>query len=160
MTIEAKKSLVASIVIVLALGFLYLTLAGLPPSVNEKPHQGLGQVMGEEAVKLLGHGGRIAVIARKTTDFKTPAAEAQLKAFNQTISKGGAKVAVTRWLRPNPISVVAVPSGEFFDVLRRQSDSDVTVSFMGPAELADGQIAKLGEQRPKVIALCTGTLPH
>lgn len=160
MTADVKKTVAASIVIALSAGFLFLTLGGLPPSVNRKPHQGLGQVLGEEAVKLLGSGGRITVIGRDTEAFPNPSADAQLKSFQRAVAKAGAKVAVTKLLRSKPLSVVTVPPGEFFDILKKQSDADVIVSFMGPAVLDDAQLAKLGEKRPKVLALCTGTLPR
>ena len=38
--------------------------------------------------------------------------------------------------------------------------ADVIVSLLGPPVLTPAQLGKLGEKRPKVIAICSGSMPR
>src|SRR5262249_42931490 len=67
--------------------------------------------------------------------------------------------ASTNLFKLDPLRLVAVPPGDFFKILKQASESDVVVSFLGPPNLSDDQIAGLGTARPRVIAVCTGDLP-
>ena len=40
-------------------------------------------------------------------------------------------------------------------IIRKASEKDVIVSFLGPPVLADEQVAKLPDQRPKIVADCS-----
>ena len=52
-----------------------------------------------------------------------------------------------------------MPPGDFYELLRRGRDNDVIVSFLGPPVLTDEQVAKLGEKRPRILAVCSGAMP-
>jgi hypothetical protein len=152
-------STVAAIVMAAALVSLYLTVVGLPPPVDVRPHEALGEAMARETRKLLGADGRILLIGRDTALYPNPAADAQLRAFHRALKKAGASVAATTAIRTDPLRVVSVPSGDFHKLLESASESDVVASFLGPPVLTAGQLAKLGTRRPKVVALCTGEIP-
>lgn len=156
---DKSKNVVAALILVVAWGFLAVPLIGFSPAINRKPHQALGQVLAEEAGKLLGVGGKVTVITRDTTTFKNPAIDAQLDGFKETLKRDRITLAATIVTRLNPISLVSAPEGDFFNAMKKQTDADVIVSFMGPPVLNEAQVAKLGERRPKVIALCSGTMP-
>jgi ABC-type sugar transport system substrate-binding protein len=157
---DKTKNVVAALIIVVAWASLAVPLVAFPPGINRKPHRALGQVLAEEAVKLLGNGGKVTVITRDTVTYKNPAIDAQNSGFNETLKKARVPVAARTALRLNPISLVSAPPGDFFNAMKKQTDADVIVSFMGPAVLDESQIARLGEKRPKVIALCSGTMPQ
>ncbi len=152
-------SVVASLTTLGALSFLYVSLRGLPPRLDPRPHQALGQTVAVEALKLLGPGGRILLITRDTATFRNPAIDAQMKSLHRTLNRAGARVAVTNLLKLDPLRLVSVPAGDFFQILKKASEADVVVSFLGPPALSREQIAKLEEHRPKVIAVCTGSIP-
>lgn len=139
--------------------FLSISLYEFPPSFNAKPHEALGAELANQTVKQLGPAGRIFVITRETTTFANPAIEAQLKSFSRTLRQKGFLVAATNLIKVDPLRLVEVPSGEFFQMLRQASENDIIASFLGPPVLSSAQLAKLGSHRPGVVAVCSGTMP-
>ena len=158
-----KKKIVgtaAAAVILAALGSLYLSLIGLPPRVEVRPHEALGEAMARETRKQLGSGGRILLIRRDTSIYPNPAADAQIRAFHRELRKAGASVATTTVIKKDPLGLLSVPPGDFVKIMEKASESDVIASFMGPPTLTADQLAKLGAKRPKVVAVCSGDMPR
>ena len=139
--------------------FLAFLLYPIPPRLEMKPHEALGQILAEQAGKLLGTGGKLIVIKRDTDTFTMPAAEAQWDSFEKTLRRAGTPIAVTRLLKVDPLRAVSVPPGDFFEVLRKATEADVVVSFLGPPTLSSDQITKLQGRQPRVLAVCTALLP-
>jgi hypothetical protein len=125
-------SVLASLTTVGALLFLFFSLYEFPPRVNPKPHEALGQIVAQEAVKLLGPGGRVTLITRDTSVFKNPAIDLQIKSFSQTIKTLGGSVGQLISIKVDPLRIMSVPPGDFFQILKKASDADVIVSFLGP----------------------------
>ena len=48
----------------------------------------------------------------------------------------------------------------FLQIIRKHSEGDVIVSLLGPPILNDEQRGKLGENRPRIVAVCAGALPE
>jgi len=151
---------VAVVIILAALGSLYITLIGLGPGINSRPHEALGQAMAEEAVKLLGPGGRVLLIRRDTRLFPNPATDVQMRAFHRELRKTGANIAATNVVKIDPLRLVSVPAGDYFQLLKKATESDVVVSFLGPPVFDPSQTSKLGDKRPKIVALCSGDMPR
>lgn len=151
---------VAAVIILAALSSLYVSLIGLGPRLDSRPHEALGQAMAREAVKHLGPGGRILLVRRDTRLFPNPATDVQMRSFHRELRKTGASVALTNVVKIDPLRLVSVPSGDYFQLLKKASESDVVVSFLGPPVLDVAQLAKLGDKRPKVVALCSGDMPR
>jgi hypothetical protein len=149
----------AGAVMVAAAAGLYLFLFPTPPAIDARPHVGVGQTLAGEALKLLEGNARLIVITRDLESFKVPATEAQSRGFLGAIKRAGKAPAVIRSIKVDPLRVVEVPPGEFFDLLRQSKEDDVIVSFLGPPALSDDQVAKLGAKRPRILALCSGALP-
>jgi len=152
-------SVVALLTTVAALSFLYFSIEGLPPRLEARPHEALGQALAREAAKLLGPGGRITIISRDTALFQNPATDAQLKGFHRTAQSAKVPVAGIKAIKIDPLRVASVPPGEFFDVLRKAAEGDVIVSLLGPPVLSEEQAALLDDKRPRVIAVCASALP-
>jgi hypothetical protein len=139
--------------------WLYLFFNPRPPPVNRPLHKKVGEVLAAEAIKLLEPDARLIVIARAKEPFQVPAAAAQLDAFLSMIKKSGKNVSATRSLKVDPLRVVSVPPGDFFDLMRQARSNDVIVSFLGPPLLSDEQVGNLGAKRPRILALCSGAMP-
>ena len=129
-----------------ALLWLYLALAGWPLRIDTRPHEALGEVLAQEALKLLG-GGRVILVARDTQAFPNPSVEAQQRRFLQVLAKAGAKVSATNTIKLDPLRPVGVPPGDFFLIIKKAAEADVVVSFVGPPALNPDQLSKLGDKR-------------
>lgn len=143
-----------------AWGGLYLWHQPHPPAPDLAPHRGLGEVLAAEALRVLEPGARLVVIARDPSPFQVPASAAQLDSFLDAIRHAGKRVAFTNQIKLDPLRRMAVPPGDFFELLRRGGENDVIVSLLGPPVLEQPQLAKLGNKRPRVLALCAGTTPE
>ena len=150
---------IASLALAGALGSLCLSFYPIPPRPNPHVHEALGQVLAEEALRLQSKGGRLVGIVRETSEFESPATAMQWKAFQGALHRAGRTVAQTKRIKIDPLRVVAVPPGDFFELIRRSSEKDVIVSFMGPAALNETQVGQLVGKRARIVALCTGNTP-
>lgn len=159
MTQNKIKAVLAMLAIGGAFAWLYLFYNPLTPGIDHQPHEALGEVLAQETIKLLGTGGKVIIISRDTHTFPNPASDTQLKRFEQVLKKGGVKAGTLHLLKMNPIGLMMVPPGDFLEIIKKGSDADVIVSFLGPPVLSDEQIAKLGNKRPKIIAVCSGEMP-
>jgi hypothetical protein len=152
------KSAVAGVLIAGAALSLYFCLYEPPPLGDPKPHEVLGQALAQEAANLLGSGGRINLIVRDTSIFQNPATDFQIKGFLAAAKKLKLSVGATNLVKLDPLRVVRVPPSDFLDILRRQKEGDVLVSFLGPSVLGSDQRAQLGEKKPRVVAFCPGEM--
>ena len=153
------KTVVSLLAIAVAGGVLCLRYFKPPPAIEPQPHMAVGEALAAQAAKALGSGGRITLIAPDIVAFAHPGAEVQLKAFHQALRQAKLSVAATNWIKLNPLYLRRVPPGDFADLMRKQSDGDVIVSLIGPPLLTPEQKARLGEKRPRIVAVCTGDLP-
>lgn len=130
------------------------------PKVDPRPHVGMGQAVADRVLKLASTGGRITLIAPDTANHKFPGPAVQLQAFHEAMENAKQRVTSTNRVKMDPNRVLRVPSGDFAEALRRLSDTDVVVSLLGPPILTAEQRARVGEKRPKVVALCIGNVPR
>ena len=128
-------------------------IEAFPPDALRAWAEGLGQET------FAGSSGRIFLVARDTRLFPNAAADAQLKSFLAKIRSSGAKVAVTNLLKLDPLRITSVPGSDYLQLLQRTAEADVVVSFLGPPNLGADQLTRLGEKRPKIIAVCSGAMP-
>lgn len=156
MPVRQVKIVFSLLAIIASSGLLLYRYFQPIQKMEPRPHLALGEALAERTVTLLGSGGRITLIVPDTVTFKYPGAELQLKAFHRALRRAGLSVAVTNVIRLDPLRPPRVPPGD--EVFRKQSDADVVVSLMGPPSLTAEQKARLGEKRPKVIAVCSGDM--
>src|SRR5437016_7352122 len=157
---DRAKTVAALVTIAGAAAAIYFSLGEAPPQVDSRPQEALGQVLAEEAAKLVGPGGRITLITRDTTDFKNPAAESQVRGFQRALRDAKLTISSTNLIKQDPLRLVRVPPEEFLQIIRKHSEGDVIVSLLGPPILNDEQRGKLGENRPRIVAVCAGALPE
>jgi hypothetical protein len=158
-----KKTLlgiISTLVLLGASASLYLSLYGLPPRIDPRPHRALGRTLASEALKLGGPGARVIVIARDTEFYRNPDADEQLKALTEAIVKGGGTVSLANKLKVDPLRVMSVPPGDFLQILKKATEKDVVVSLLGPPVFTREQVTSLQGKALKVIAVCTGNLPR
>ena len=157
---ERTKTLVAMAIILGSLAFIYFAMVPRPPSVEGRPFEGIGQIAAEQAQRLVGNGGQIMLILRDTSVFKNPATDFQSEAFFQTLRKYKLSVSITNLVKEDPLRIMRVPRGDYVELLRKGTDKDVIVSLMGPPILTDLDKSKLKEKGPRVVAVCTGSIPQ
>lgn len=141
--------------------WLALFLFPFPPGIDTRLHKAVGETLAAEAIKLADPAARFVVLTRDTVEFQVPATVAQLDGLQQALKAAGRPAAIVRVFKADPLRVVEVPPGDFFDLLRQGKETDVFISLLGPPNLVDAQVTKLDpNKRPKVIALCTGAIPR
>src|ERR1044071_2925140 len=149
---------IAGLAIVGAWSAIYFSShGGFGPTINAKPHEAAGQVLAQQALTLLKPGGQVTVIARDTAAFKNPASDLLLGSLRKTLRQGRAPVAL-QLLQVDPLRPVEVPTGDFFELIRKTPKGSVIVSLMGPPLLSETQRKQLGEINPGIVAFCSGSL--
>jgi hypothetical protein len=143
--------------IFISAGIIALSLWALPPKVDSQLYSEMGRVLARQALELLPPGGEISVIARDTTVYPQPAMEIALNEFRKEADRAGIKV-TARLIQLDPLRPVEVPPGDFYEAIRRGKPNQVIVSLLGPPVLEPEQRNKLPQGRPKIVALCIGSL--
>jgi hypothetical protein len=156
MRTRTSTSVLAAAVVLAAWTAIWAVTSGLPPRVEPRIHEEIGRALAQEAVRLLGPGGSVTVLARDTGTFKQPAIDIALGGFTRELKKNGGKPPVVQALQVDPLRPLQVPAGDLHELLRRGAVGDVVVSFMGAPLLSDEQRASLGAVKPKVVAFCPG----
>ncbi len=159
MQADRAKTVAALVTMAAALLALYFSLREAPPQFDGRPQEGLGQVLGEEAAKLVGSGGRIALISRDTSAVINPATQWQVKGLVEALRKANLTISITNRIKQDPLRLVRVPPGEFLQLIKKHSEGDVIVSLMGPPLLTSEQRAGLPEKGPRSVAVCVGAMP-
>jgi hypothetical protein len=143
--------LIAAAVVILAAGAFHL-----PPRFDKNLHAEIGRTLAREAAKLGASGKEIVLIRRDNEAFSQPAMETAAAAFRTEITRSGIKEVTIHAVRLDPLKPAEVPSGDFFEILRRSTDKQMIVSLLGPPILSEDQVSKLGTLKAKVVAFCPG----
>jgi hypothetical protein len=153
--------IVASLVAVAACGSLYFSLYGGfdPPVKDATAYEESGRLLAQEALARLESGGQITVITRDTSTFKNPASDIQFASFRNAVNHAHVALGEIRKLQVDPLRPIAVPSSDIAEAIRNTPLGGVIVSFMGPPELTAGDRALIGQDRPAIVAFCSGNLP-
>jgi len=153
--------IVVGIITVAAWSLLGFSLhGGLEPRVDVRVHEASGRLMAQQALACLETGGDITIVARDTGTFKNPATDIQLASFRKEIAKAHGTIHSFHGLRVDPLRAIAVPSSDFMDLISSTPEGSVIASFMGPPVLTAAEKARLGENRPAIVAFCSGNKPE
>jgi hypothetical protein len=153
-------NIAAASMIVACLAWLAWYFRTPRPEFDPRPHRALGQVVAEETLPLLGPNGRILLFVRDYESFDVPAARAQAEAFSAALRAAGKTVAVTNFIKLDPLRSTGLTPDAFLDAIRRAKSGDVVVSFLRPPELTPEQMQLASRQAGRVVALCTGSAPQ
>jgi hypothetical protein len=154
------KIIIATGVIVLSALFLYSFFGGFGPPVDVTTQKALGKFLATEALKLRGPDGKILLLSPDTSAEANPYADAQMRAFERTLGKNGATITARRLVRLNPIRVTSVSGAEFAVLLKKSSENDILVSFIGPPVLGAEPASNIPEKHAKILAVCSGGIPR
>jgi hypothetical protein len=152
-------SAIASVVLLgssLAIGLCFA--GGFGPRIDSAPYREAGRTLARQTLALLKPGGSITVITRDTAAFENPASDILLASFRKELARSGAKVDSLQALQIDPLRPAEVPAGDFFQWIKTTAKGNVLVSFMGPPILNETQLAQLGEVKPAIVALCSGSM--
>ncbi len=138
----------------------YVAVTDFPPSYDRNFHRSVGHALARETLRHWKPGGAITAIVRDTSEFKHPEADAQFDGFETAITEAGATIEKIQGLQLDPLRPIAVPPGDFFELIRRAPKGSVLVSFMGPPELTPDQRALIPEVQPAIVAFCPGNVPE
>lgn len=127
-----------------------------PVPVDRQLHAEIGAALGSEARQLLRPGGKVTLITRDTQTFPQPSLDILRKSFERQFDKSTTVDILL--VQVDPLRPASVPPGDFFELLRKSKPDDVIVSLLGPPVLSDQERFVLGGVRPKVVALCAGSL--
>jgi hypothetical protein len=139
---------------------LYFSLRVPPPMFDARPQEALGQVLAEEAAKMLGSVGRVTLITLDPSAFNNPAIQFQVSGFERAAKQLKMAIAATNFIKLDPLRLMRVPAGDFLEIMRKLPEGDVVVSLLGPPLLNSAQMARLGEKRPRILAVCSGPMPQ
>jgi hypothetical protein len=157
MKAQRVKVFVALLVIAGSAGYFYWKLNPMPDTPDLRIHSALGQRVASEAARLAG-GGKVILIAPDTTTFPNACADAQLKAFRTGLKSANVAVTATNLIKLDPLRPVRVEPGTFLAALRKTTEKDLVVSFMGPPIIPADQRRQAPPQPARVLAVCSGDL--
>jgi hypothetical protein len=156
---NCKSTEIASVLVAsVALAAIFFSSHEFAPRVDRKLHAAIGRALAKEALSLLGPGGKITVITRDTKAFPQPAIDVLLESFKRELRRADATLGATQLIQVDPLRPVAVPSGDFFELIRRSPAEHVIVSLLGPPLLTEEQRIRLGRVKPKIVAFCSGSV--
>jgi hypothetical protein len=141
-----------------ALCVIGLVCCEAPPRFDRALHGAIGQALAKETLSLLGPSGKVTVISRDTESFAQPALQILLKSFRRELRQAKVAEAGTQMVQTDPLRPLDVPSGDFFELLRRTPPESVIVSLLGPPLLTAAQRSSLPQARAKVVAFCPGPI--
>jgi hypothetical protein len=159
MNSNIAKTLLSLLVIAGCGALAFYLVQGTGPEFDPAPHRAIGQVLADQALAL-GAGGKIVLLARDVSMIPNPASSEEVKAVSEALRQKGHPVAQTNLSKVDPLRVLRYPSGDYAELLRKLTDNDIVISLLGPPEFTDAQVIRVGEKRPRIVALCTGTLPE
>jgi hypothetical protein len=139
-----------------AAALVWIVTGGPGPRLESGPFREAGRVLAQQTLSQLKPGGLVTVITRDTAAFQNPASDVLLKSFRAELGRNGVKIDSLELIQVDPLRPVSVPAGDFFQWINKSGKGNVLVSFMGPPVLNETQVARLGEIKPAIIALCSG----
>jgi len=146
-------ALVAVILLGVAVRSLFKQLQG-PSLFMGKRYALVGRIVAGETARLLDKTGQIVVVG---FDYrgKPEQVVTETDAFLQEIKKQGITVAGTELQDPVALKQgeKMLPGDTYLALLQKYPSVDAIVSFVGPPQLSDAQMAELGPKVPKCVAV-------
>jgi hypothetical protein len=119
-------------------------------AVELGPYTAAGELLADEAAKLLNGQGKIVVLALDTQKIPIPYADAQLKAFQNRLKKKS-RITIVAIERVSPSSgegMISLSGAKYTEVVRQYDGADAIVSFIGSPGLTESELRQLPAKRP------------
>jgi hypothetical protein len=158
MNANTAKTLVSLLVIAGSAAAAFYLVKGPGPAFDPAPHRAIGKALADQAIAL-DSGGKIVLLARDVSLIPNPASTEEIKAVAEALHQKGHPLTQTNLSKVDPLRVLRYPPGDYAEILRKLNDNDIVISLLGPPEFTDAQLLRIGEKRPKIVALCTGSMP-
>lgn len=157
-----RRSVDALAVLVLTgsvVGFFFVANP-LPPTPDRALQRAIGETLAREALRVVKPGVGVVVLRRDTEAFRHPESDLVWEGFERVFRAGGGRVAGIQSFQVDPLRPLEVPSGDFYEVIRKSPEGSGVVSLMGPPRLSPEQLGRLGRIAPAVVAFCPGSIPR
>ena len=147
---QVVLALTSIVIICASLVSIFFFLRGRRPIGSQAPAIGVGEVVADETIRLIGRQGKIVIWSG---DIDPSALT--LATLTETLRKNSAISIVSTepigghfnvWLDSE-----SLPTERFFDLMKKHADVDAIISFAGIPVLRPEQIAQLDSRRPKLI---------
>ena len=156
-------NIIAVMVIVIVVGSFFVPKhkpIGHKPNITQGLHEAIARRAALETGELLGHKGKIVVVALDKGSPPIPSAEEEFTAFIQALGQTGEVVVVsvkrvdTELIRKTVDNqFFGMPYDVYLDVLAGYPNVDAIVSFLGGPLLTDAELATLPKNRPRFVAV-------
>lgn len=128
-----------------------------PSKINVLLHQGIGETLAEQALKVANPKGEIVVITMETRDSEVLAT--QFSAFKERLKTAkGARVGELITIDSEKKSKYGpgfgLSASKLSREIKKHSDASVFVSFVGMPSLDDKELKELGDSVPPLVAFC------
>ncbi len=134
--------------ILVALVSIPLTTCERSAPVVRKPFSTVGQVAGDEVLKLLNNRGKIVVVMASGPPIESQTMTSQVDALNEVVKKQpGITVVATEQIVYEKGPEIIMAGDQYLQILQRHSDVDAIVSFAGFPHMTDEQINSLGQEQ-------------
>jgi ABC-type sugar transport system substrate-binding protein len=138
--------------------FLFLRRQSAGSAVNMRPSAAAGEMLAEQAVRLLGGKGKIVVVARFAAKEALGVDAEQLAAFTGAIKRqNGVSIIGTEWLaqpQAGTMDFGRVTAEQLFDWSQKHPEATGLVVFAGLPEFSASLAGKLAERPIKLLAVC------
>lgn len=163
---EKKRTLVtivSIVMVILSLISIYYTQRPKVAKINLTPYEAMGFVMGEETSKLLGGKGKVAIVYMKSSHYKMPDVDSQLKGLHAAFKEVPEVTIVgEETVEPELLGEVGadevLPGEMFSEVLNKHPDMDALISFIGAPGLTDEQLKGFESKPLKVVTFAVPSL--
>ena len=156
-----KGAIIAVVVIVLSLGWLWHTMVPSTPKLNRAPFIGLGEVLADETTKAIGnHGTVVPVITSYHTAGSTPMTD-EWKTFAKEIKKhSGVKLAEPVIVKlDEAMGEPGVSHAEFDKIVDQHGKANAIVLLVGLPMWDPKNPLTLPNGAPKIIAMNSMPMP-
>jgi hypothetical protein len=149
---------VAFVVASILLALLVVRRQASGPAMNLRPSAAVGEVLAEEAVRLLGGTGNIVVIGRASSKDCQTAGDEQLSSFGAALRRRASpRIAAIEWLSrpPGPMMNTGdLTAEQLLQLIEKNPAANAIVIFTGLPPLSPDLAEKLAARPLKLLAVC------
>ena len=128
------------------------------PAANMRPSAAVGEVLAEEAARVLGGHGKLVLIARQPLKNGADASREKIAALQAALKRQGKMtLAAPEWLPRPPMGAMdlgVVTPDQFLAALEKNPDANAFVIVAGMPPYSRTLVDKIAARSQKLIAVC------